>query len=138
MIEQKTRPPPLRSWGSNKVHRAHCFPSSRNQHSRRTCPWIMGSVKAENVGIANSSRSRPKLPDAPRTPRLTTDDPQHLPLRRAGSGAVSPEDGRPRPTAAQELRELLENHPSARRTTGQVESRSQAHGRAQFHKEGLY
>lgn len=108
-------------------------PINRLRPGLLTSPRSPQNLTADEVATANGSSRRLKFPtpttsrSALRSPLSPTDDASLLSLRRVRSGAVSPEDGRPKSTAAQELRELLENSPRARRTTGNVETQPQAH-----------
>lgn len=65
-----------------------------------------------------------------RSPRSYMEDAPILSPQKARSGGVSPEDGRPRSTVTQELRELLENSPRTRRTSANVEVQPKVHGEA--------
>ena len=67
-----------------------------------------------------------------RTPRSPVEDAPILSPRRSRAGGVSPEQGRPRSMATQELRELLENSPRTRRTTTNLEAHPPTNGEAQI------
>ena len=65
-----------------------------------------------------------------RSPRSPPVDAPILSPRRARAGGVTPNESRPRSTAAQELRELLENSPRTRRSIANGEFDPQTHGEA--------
>lgn len=65
-----------------------------------------------------------------RSPLSPIEDDLGLSPRKARSGGVSPEDGRPKSTVTQELRELLENSPRTRRASANVEAPPQTRGEA--------
>ena len=89
----------------------------------------------ESVTI-NGTSIRPKVPtpttsrSALRTPLSPTEDGPILSPLGVRSGALSPKEGRPKATATQELRELLENSPRGRRAMGHLEVQPQTHGEA--------
>lgn len=79
-------------------------------------PATHGSATANSTlkrhkGVTPITTSRNSL----RSPRSSTEDVPILSPQRARSGGVSPDDGRPKPMATQELRKLIENSPRRQR-----------------------
>ncbi|KAF9642749.1 hypothetical protein BDM02DRAFT_1940722 [Thelephora ganbajun] len=62
-----------------------------------------------------------------RSPRTSMEDVPNPSPQRARAGGISPDDGRPKSTVTQELRELLENSPRKRSAPANVEVRPQTH-----------
>jgi len=61
-----------------------------------------------------------------RSPRSPLEDSSSLSPQKARTRGVSPDDGRPKPTVAQELRELLESSPRTRPASANVEVHGEA------------
>ena len=112
----------------------------------RLRPGVLGSPNrpsrspqnpATNGPTAASSPSkRQKVPtpittsrNSLRSPRSSTEDIPVLSPQRARAGGVSPEDGRPKSTVTQELRELIENSPRTRRALTNVAVQLQTRGK---------
>ena len=63
-----------------------------------------------------------------RSPRPSTEDGPSLSPQKARTRVISPGDGRPKPKTTQELRELLESSPRARRASANAEVQPNTHG----------
>lgn len=84
-------------------------------------PATANSTLKRNKGVTPITTSRSSL----RSPRSSTEDFPILSPQRARSGGVSPDDGRPKPMATQELRKLIENSPRRQRAPANDELQPQ-------------
>ena len=64
-----------------------------------------------------------------RSPRSSMEDRQSPSLQKSRTKGASPDDGRPKSTAAQQLREVLESSPRTRRASANVEVQPKTHGK---------
>jgi hypothetical protein len=103
------------------------------------------NLATNEPATVNASSRRLKAPTPTpsrsvlRSPLSPAEDGPILSPRRARSGALSPEDGRPRSMATQELRELLENSPRGRRAMANVDVQPQTYGETQItRRNGSY
>ena len=115
--------------------------------SYRLRPGVLCSPNRPPRSPQNTAAHRPATPDGPlrglkilvpiatsrtppQSPRLPAEGVPILSPQRPRARGASPEDGRPKSTVTQELRELLENSPRTRRTPANVEVQPDTHGEA--------
>lgn len=111
-------------------------PIDRRRSGLLTSPRSPQDLATNELATAEGSLRRSKVSKstatsrhALRSPRSPEDTPILSPWRTR-AGGVSPDEGRPKSMATQELRKLLENSPRTRRTTTNPEAHSQTQGEA--------